>query len=260
MRVDGNSQAGRVLYVTGRYEPDVTAEIKRLAGSGDLVVDGGAHIGFFTLLASFCVGPTGRVMAFEPSSPTAEILRANVRLNACTNVTVVEAALSDTSGSGVLAQKSATETGQATLRSIGDAASRTAIRLATLDELLVDDKRPVALIKLDLEGAEFRALLGMKRVLARDRPALIVEVTDAFLEQAGASAVELYRYLSDLRYVAHVIEWNAVRRIDSADMFLRCGEQFNALFTASPGAARQRPGDPTSRSAGASLEIESEST
>ena len=109
MRVDGNSQAGRVLYVTGRYEPDVTAEIKRFAGPGDLVIDGGAHIGFFTLLASCCVGPTGRVMAFEPSSTTAEILRANVQLNGRTNITIVEAALSDASGTGVLAQKSATE-------------------------------------------------------------------------------------------------------------------------------------------------------
>lgn len=260
MRVDGDSQAGRVLYVTGRYEPDVTAEIKRLAGSGDLVVDGGAHIGFFTLLASFCVGPTGQVMAFEPSSPTAEILRANVQLNACRNVTIVEAALSDQSGTGVLAQKSSTETGQATLRSIGGAASRTAIRLATLDELLFDDNRPVALVKLDLEGAEFRALLGMKRILARDRPALIIEVTDAFLKQAGASAVELYGYLADLGYLAHVIEWNAVRRVDSADMFLRCGEQFNALFTASPGRHAQRPGDPTSRGVGSSFAIRSDST
>lgn len=230
MIVDGNSQAGRVLYVTGTYEPEVSAEITRLAGPGDLVIDGGAHIGFFTLLASFRVGPTGRVMAFEPSSPTAEVLRRNVELNGCTNVAIVQAALSDASGTDVLAHASTTETGQATLRPIEHAAATTTIKVVALDEILTDAKQRVALIKLDLEGMELRALRGMARLLQRDRPHVIVEVTEAFLKQAGGSAHELYCLLADYGYAAQAIEWNGVHRIDSVENFVRYGAQFNALF------------------------------
>ena len=230
MIVDGNSQAGRVLYVTGTYEPEVSAEITRLAGPGDLVIDGGAHIGFFTLLASFRVGPTGRVMAFEPSSPTAEVLRRNVELNGCTNVAIVQAALSDASGTDVLAHASTTETGQATLRPIEHAAATTTIKVVALDEILTDAKQRVALIKLDLEGMELRALRGMARLLQRDRPHVIVEVTEAFLKEAGGSAHELYCLLADYGYAAQAIEWNGVHRIDSVENFVRYGAQFNALF------------------------------
>jgi FkbM family methyltransferase len=235
MIVDGNSQAGRVLYVTGAYEPDVSRELTRLAGPGDLVIDGGAHIGFFTLLASSRVGPTGRVMAFEPSGATAATLRRNVALNGCGNVTIVQAALGDTSGTAVLAQAATAETGQATLRPIDQVASRTAITVAALDDVLIDEAQRVALIKLDLEGAELRALRGMARVLERDRPHLIVEVTQAFLKEAGGSPGELYRLLTAHGYVAHAIEWNGIHRLDSVETFLRHGQQFNALFTAPAG-------------------------
>ena len=235
MVVDGNSQAGRVLYVTGAYEPEVSGQITRLARPGDLVIDGGAHIGFFTLLASSRVGPTGRVMAFEPSSATAAILRKNVELNGCANVTIVQAALSDASGTAVLAQAATTETGQATLRPMDHAASRTTIRVAALDDVLTDQAQRVALIKLDLEGAELRALRGMARVLERDRPHVIVEVTDEFLKEAGGSADELYRLLTGHGYVAQAIEWDGIHRLDSAETFLRHGPQFNALFMAPEG-------------------------
>jgi FkbM family methyltransferase len=229
--VDGNSQTGRVLYLTGHYEPEITALIERLIAPGDLVVDGGAHIGFFTLLSSGRVGATGRVIAFEPSGPTAEVLEKNVRLNGRTNVTIVQAGLSDKTGTGVLAQASASETGQATLRPISDAVSSRAVDLAALDDVLAGKQQRVALVKLDVEGAELRALQGMKRVLARDRPHVIVEVTDTFLRQAGSAAVDLYRFLTGFGYAAHVIDWQGSQQLTSEEAFIQCGEQFNALFT-----------------------------
>src|SRR5262245_35297968 len=87
MTVDGNSQAGRILYVTGRCERQITSLIETLFHPAYTVIDGGAHIGFFSILASRQVAPTGTVVAFEPTPGTSEIVRANLAHNECTKVT-----------------------------------------------------------------------------------------------------------------------------------------------------------------------------
>ena len=79
LRLDLGDPLQRAMAAQRRYESDVTWVYPYLLRPGDRVVDGGAHIGYLTLLASRCVGPSGEVHAFEPVPRTFAALEENVR-------------------------------------------------------------------------------------------------------------------------------------------------------------------------------------
>src|SRR5580765_7707639 len=83
------------LYIDGIYEPAEIAWVLARLEPGDVFVDVGANIGVFTVMAAKRVGPTGRVIAFEPSPSVIRYLEENVRLNELTNVTVCPLALDE---------------------------------------------------------------------------------------------------------------------------------------------------------------------
>lgn len=143
---------------------------------GDALVDAGANIGVFSVLAARLVGPSGRIVAIEMMPDTARRLRETLALNGISGVKVVEAALADVADQTLWAQAPEGLSGQASL--VAQAfrvaqVARVAVRTTTLD-LACADLGPVALIKLDLEGAEALALAGAAGVLARTR-ALVYE-------------------------------------------------------------------------------------
>src|ERR1700674_193031 len=80
------------LYATGIYEPIETEIVKREVRSGEVVLDIGAHIGYYTLLFARLVGESGRVFAFEPDPANFAILSSNVAVNAYENVTLIRSA------------------------------------------------------------------------------------------------------------------------------------------------------------------------
>src|SRR5574341_673203 len=77
----------------GSYEYDKQKRFVREIKKGDVVYDIGAHVGFYTLLASELVGPSGQVIAFEPLPRNLGYLHRHLALNSCKNVTVIEAAV-----------------------------------------------------------------------------------------------------------------------------------------------------------------------
>src|SRR5262245_8579614 len=82
----------------GSYEYQKQRLFAKSVSPGDVVFDVGAHVGFYTLLASVLVGKRGRVIAFEPVPANLEYLRHHIRLNRIDNVEIIEAAVSDTDG------------------------------------------------------------------------------------------------------------------------------------------------------------------
>lgn len=82
----------------GSFEYDKRRVMEKLVKEGSVVFDLGAHVGFYTLLASVLVGPRGQVFAFEPVSRNLFFLKEHLRLNRVANVTVMEVAVSDRSG------------------------------------------------------------------------------------------------------------------------------------------------------------------
>jgi FkbM family methyltransferase len=228
--VDGESQAGRVVYATGRYEEGVGAVLKQLLRPGDTFIDGGAHIGVFSVLASRLVGPSGTVCAFEPSERTRQILTRNLSLNRCANAAVRPEALGSRSECAELVQVSAGQTGQATLRHATAFVSSERVAMTTLDALM-PTLGQVRVVKLDLEGFELEALRGMTQIIQTFHPDVVVEVTDEFLKASSGSALGLYRFLAGFGYAAFVIDDHDLSAVCSESEWRALPAQFNALFT-----------------------------
>jgi FkbM family methyltransferase len=228
LRVRLTDWLGRYVYVTGEYEPATKEVIKALLSLGDAAVDVGANVGYFTLLASRRVGPGGRVFAFEPAPATRQDLEANVRLNDAANVVVRSEALSNKPGETTFNLGPQDHPGTSSLRSLANGSERVTVTTACLDDLLPQGVR-VNLIKIDVEGAEYLALLGMRECLQRDHPDLVIEVTDKFLREMGHSAEHLCADLFALGYKMYVIRHEGLKPVRSPAEVAT--GQHNALFT-----------------------------
>jgi FkbM family methyltransferase len=228
--VDGNSQAGRILIATGDYEPETARIIGASLKPGDTFIDVGAHIGFFTVLAGRRVGPTGRVIAFEPGPATRARLHANVQHNRLGNVTICDEALSNQPGRHSFSVGPSDDSGLATLRGGAIVGPTVDVTCARFDDLIHADVQ-VAGIKIDVEGAEAFVLAGMERCLRAHRPWIILEVTDAFLQSMGTRAAEMIEWLASLGYAGFAIGPESLVPLPT-DLAGLPG-QFNALFTQS---------------------------
>jgi FkbM family methyltransferase len=193
------------LFAGGAFEPNQFALLDRVLRPGMVVLDGGANEGVYTVFAAARVGPKGRIIAVEPSPRELERLKANLALNRLRNVEIVEAALTDRSGSARLLMAEPAHAGQNTLGKFAyaiSAAGEEEVETITLDELV--QERGLArldILKLDIEGAELRALSAAWRCLSEMRPLILAEVSDKALTHQGGSAATLLQLLEDAGYV-----------------------------------------------------------
>jgi precorrin-6B methylase 2 len=97
-RCEGPEDPGGQQALGRAYEPMTTLAFHTLVQPGDRVVDVGAHVGYFTLLAARLCGPNGRVFAFEPHPDNFRLLERNIRENGAENVTAVRKAVADRAG------------------------------------------------------------------------------------------------------------------------------------------------------------------
>jgi FkbM family methyltransferase len=196
----------------GIYELDTLRLLRGLLKPGDHFVDCGANIGYFTFAAMRRVGPGGRIDAFEPDLLNRARLEAHLAANGSPgNVRVHAVALSDVAGEATLYHPAdATRNhGEASLFAPGGNAVTTAYKVTTgrLDALL---DRPPRLIKMDIEGAELKALKGMTALLqAAAPPALVIEHNPESAAAAGFRAGDLLRFLIECqpRYRAYWAGW-----------------------------------------------------
>lgn len=205
------------LFTFGEWEPDLTRFVAGRLGPGDTFADVGANIGYFTLLGASRVGPSGRVVAIEASPAVARRLTANLERNELRGVRVVNEAASDTEGWLTLHEGPAWNSGmsstvapEAWRRAGIDAAFQRPIEVPArpLDRLLsAAELARLRLIKVDVEGAEHRAVRGMERLL-REAPReleLIVEINPELLRSQGAGADALIGALAEAGFHAYTL-------------------------------------------------------
>jgi FkbM family methyltransferase len=201
VRVEADLSTNIGLHVYRHGWCDVAARaIERLAGPGDVVIDGGANIGIWTLVAASVVGSGGAVHSIEAAPATAAMLRRNVEVNGFRHVQVHELALAEKEGE---LEFTVFEAGSGYSSFAPEAGGRVVrVRTTTLDDLTAGLDR-IGLVKLDLEGAEVRALEGAQRVLREHRPALVIELEPDHLARQGATVEQLEGLLAG--YEAHSI-------------------------------------------------------
>lgn len=200
----GNDQS-RCLYVGGSFEPNEFAFLARFLRPGMRVVDAGANEGFYSVFIAHGVGPTGQVIAVEPSPRERARLERNLAINSLSNVWVVSTGLGDQAGRAVLHIADAEHNGQNTLGSFVyqgvSNAGDLVVDLEPLDAIVERNAdRKVDLIKMDVEGAEMKVLLGAQRTLRDSAPVILFELLDNALRAQGSSAQEIFEFLRSKRY------------------------------------------------------------
>jgi len=231
MDLDLRDWVDQHIYATGDYEDYTGKTILGLIGPGDAVADIGANVGFFTLLMARGVGPGGKVVAFEPAPTTRVRLLRNIALNRLANVEVREEAVADAEGEATFYSGPVKHSGVASLRAHGESDGSYKVRTSRLESCVPPGFR-LRLIKMDVEGAEYRALVGMRNLLDRDGPDVIVEVSAHFLRDMGTSAQALIDFLLRLGYRMYWIDWNGL--VMQSGWHEHLPQQFNALFTRRP--------------------------
>lgn len=198
----GDALANGIL--NGSFESVERAFVEDFLRPGMTVLDIGAHHGLYTLIASRCVGPRGRVIAFEPSPRERRKLSLHVRLNVCRNVQIEGLALGQVDGEANFFLVNSRETGCNSLRPPAVEAPTKVfrVRVTRLDDFLqAQHVERVDFVKMDVEGGELAVLKGARQLLERrPRPVMLVEVSDLRTEPWGYRAREVLSFLRERGY------------------------------------------------------------
>ena len=157
----------------GVYEPYETKLLKNTIQSGMTVVDIGANIGYYAVIAGLRAGPTGRIVAYEPDPTNMSFLRKNLERNGLTNAVAVQKALSDRQGTALFYLTKHNK-GTHSLANNRDVKETIEVETDTLDfSLSALDIRKVDVLKIDIEGAEPLAFEGMRETLTRNKDIIV---------------------------------------------------------------------------------------
>ena len=190
------------------YERGTTKVFTELVKEGMNVVDIGANIGYYTLLAARRVGLHCRVYAFEPEPYNFKILTENIRLNGYNNVIAIQKAVSNESGTAPLFLSPRGDGWHGLLSPKDYSKEAIAVKTVTLDEFFETEGCPaIQVVKMDIEGWEIEALDGMHRFIIRNNPlAMIVEFTPRLLLTRDMSPLALMDKLMELGFTISVID------------------------------------------------------
>ena len=193
------------FLVYGKYEPFESALVMAAIVPGDTILNIGANLGYYTILAAAATGEEGRVVAFEPSATNAILLKKNIADNHFRNVTVREEAVSDREGSLKL-YLSKTNSGDHQIYSSDESRQFQEVCTVRLDDVIRSTTLTPSLVIMDVQGAEAQVLRGFRTYLAnrqRHPIAMFLEFGPRNLSNAGDSADALLDLLAEfnLRYV-----------------------------------------------------------
>lgn len=203
MRVAGDTQdiIQAYIYYFGLWQPNLTRWIGRRLRPGDVFVDVGANIGYFSLYASSLVGDGGSVVAVEASPGIFKRLEETLALNGLGNVRAVNIAASDEDSVVKVYRAPAANIGMTTI--VRDRLKRgeyeCEVKAAGLGQILSEDElRRARIIKVDVEGAEWGVAKGLVPLLNRCRNdvEIVMEVSlglGSAEERQGQAIIEMFK-------------------------------------------------------------------
>ena len=219
LRVDISDYVGHYLYFGFQ---DIGQEaLYDLVKKGDTVLDIGTNIGSTLLMLASKVQAEGKVYGFEPDGFNYENCLQNIKLNDFSNILVSQIGLGDTVGSFDLVVDTESNRGGNRISLKETNKSVTKIEVNTLDNWIQENNiSKVDVIKIDVEGFEYRALIGGENLLKEHHPILFIELDDENLKAVGDTASSLVELLEKLDYEVY----NSIDndRIHSSDDFSNC--------------------------------------
>ncbi len=194
----------REVCFTGRYEPQETSLVQSILRPGMTFVDVGANWGYFTLLAAHLVGEQGKVVSLEPDPRLFPVLNKSIARNQLKQVIALQAAAASEEGTLKLAgfSEMGANYGVSRIVSAGDHECVFAVRSLSLDSLFDELELPmIDLMKMDIEGFEGYALMGLKKSLADHRvKRLLIELHPEEIAEHGHSVKSIVGQLRDFGY------------------------------------------------------------
>jgi len=189
------------------WEPYETELVVNNLSAGDVFLDIGANIGYYSVIASSIVGGSGQVIAYEPESDNYRLLVENLQLNQLSNVQSFQAALADYSGSGYLYMNSENRGDHQIYNSGGDR-NRVKTTILCAADHLTDLVSKVDFIKVDTQGSESMIIKSLNDLIVQnsDRVKLIVELWPSGLIRAGSSGGELLDVLFSFNLSCNIID------------------------------------------------------
>jgi FkbM family methyltransferase len=217
------------FFLTAAFDPESYYEgidkiFEKVIKKGDTIVDMGANIGFYTLLAANLVGEKGKVYSFEPDPKTNILLKMNVELNNYHNVVIIQKAVSNQTGTAKFYLS--TEPGADTLYR-ESSGKYIEIETETLDHYFQDKDQTIDVIKMDVEGAEIAALSGMDKILRQNNNLkMFLEFVPRNVKRAGYTTDIFFNNFSSYGFKIYFPDSGKLRHITDTDELLRlCGNK-----------------------------------
>ena len=206
------------------YEPYASKLVIGLLRPGDVAVDVGAMIGYYTVILAKHVEADGRVFAFEPDPDNFALLESNVELNGYANVTCTQAIVGSAGGRGTLWRAPSNRGDNHAFPS--DGRTTVEVEMVALDDVIDE---PVDLVKIDVQGYEAFVLAGMRGLIDRSpQLAMLVEFCPALLIEAGTQPADLLNELRSLGFSMYEIDddANRVRGVDMPELLDRVRPEY----------------------------------
>ncbi len=209
---------GRHVYKYGIYEREITRLVLSIPfEDGDIFIDIGANIGWYSLIVDKLVDKEVKVFSFEPEPFNYELLLKNMDLNQARNIKPVRKAIGDREGEVNLYIYPDKNRGRHSALPIYNYGF-IKVPLTTLDSFVRSEGiNRVKLIKIDVEGFEYMVLKGAIRTLSFT-DFVILEVTPEYMRRGGVNYAEFVKFLAKLGFDMYVIRADTLRKINPYDL------------------------------------------
>lgn len=201
--IDPLSNFGNALLSESGYEPQLVDSMKQILKEGDTFLDIGANEGFFSILASQLVGVSGKIISIEPQSRLQRVIIRNISENNAYNVNIFQRAISDRVGTAILFLTPDMNTGSSGIFQTAKYKNPTETVLqTTLSEILgLLNLDKIKLMKIDVEGFEYEAILGSKHIFESNIiENIALELHPEILQQRGKSESDILDFLKENGY------------------------------------------------------------
>jgi len=194
------------LSIKGVYEEFETEIVKKIIKKGDVVVDMGANIGYYTLIFAKLVGDGGKVFAFEPEPANFDLLEKNLEINGYKNVVLVRKAVSIKTGKTKLYLADDNK-GSHTLVNANDNGASIEIDSIRLDDYFKNYDGKINFIKMDVEGSEVDAIRDLSSFLGKmDQIKIMTEFSPLMLKKFGTKPEAYIQLLNEFDFDIYDID------------------------------------------------------
>ncbi len=215
---DNDLHVSRQLRESGVWEPYESSLVLQRLKPGDVFLDVGANVGYFSLLAAATVGDSGAVFAFEPDPANFALLQVSAAHNVLDGIVHARCAgLAEESGEALL-YLSRDNLGDHQIFEAEAGRESVSIELLNGAEYLGSRVTRLDLVKVDTQGSEYGVIAGLMPLLQSlpGVPDLIVELTPLSLRQCGSSGRQLIELLAELGQPFHIVDHIEHRLVSSS--------------------------------------------